>query len=221
MSYTLKSLSINVIVNQSKLEFRPKQYLQLIPAYVLWCYLQKATYCAPLFRALQFPLLFASKIIACWSLDMYSYNFTSLAGNALFLMFALEDAARACRCFCALGNIISVCFKETKTSENFPLIRCEPSPCEQDFNSTKLFQTWDTAKPSGWFAVPVDRGPPVDVLADELHRSAKFLPVPLDFKWPQREKASRNQTLLWTRDVDSRGWCAGHVLTYTDLHFPG
>ena len=23
-------------------------------------------------------------------------------------------------------------------SENFPLIRCEPSPCEQDFNSTKL-----------------------------------------------------------------------------------
>ena len=37
---------------------------------------------------------------------------------------------------------------------------------------------------------------------------------------PQREKASRNQTLLWTRDVDSRGWCAGHVLTYTDLHFP-
>jgi len=29
---------------------------------------------------------------------------------------ALDDVARACRCFCALGNIISVCFKETKTA---------------------------------------------------------------------------------------------------------
>ena len=31
------------VMRTAHLGFQPKQYLQLIPAYVLWCYLQKAT----------------------------------------------------------------------------------------------------------------------------------------------------------------------------------
>ena len=67
-----------------------------------------------------------------------------------------------------------------------------------------LFQTWDTARPSGWFAVLVDHGPPVDVLADELHQT-KNKPKGLD--------AGGGGAWIW----GLVGRCTGHDLTYTDL----